>query len=201
MKNQIRSSSSNLKRCSLAAALALCPVLAQAHPFHGTTTGFTAGFAHPLFGLDHILAMVAVGLWAAQLGGRARWIVPATFVTLMALGGAVGMSGLRLPMVETGIVVSVMTLGVLIAVAARMPLPWSAALTGLFALFHGHSHGAEIPAATSGLAYAVGFVVATASLHVCGLGLGMFARKKLPLPALRYAGATVAVAGSLLWLA
>src|SRR5580698_8957387 len=142
-------------------ALILAPVLAHAHPGHDTS-GFSAGVAHPLHGLDHILAMVAVGLWAAQLGGRAKWLVPASFVSVMALGGALGMAGVAIPFAEQGIFASVLILGVLIAASVRLPLAASMSIVGLFALCHGHAHGTEIPAAASGFNYALGFVLATA---------------------------------------
>src|SRR5579863_3698485 len=134
------------------AILSLCVLAfvgsAAAHPVPGAA-GLTAGFAHPLSGLDHVLAMVAVGLWAAQLGGRALWLVPASFVGFMTLGGALGMAGVHLPMVEAGILASVLILGILIAAAAQLPLAASVAVTGLFAIFHGHAHGTEIPLAAS----------------------------------------------------
>jgi urease accessory protein len=144
--------------------------------------------------------MVAVGLWAAQLGGRARWLVPASFVSMMTVGGALGMMGVNLPLVETGILVSVLVLGILIAAAARLPLAASMAVVGLFAIFHGHAHGAELPAAASGISYALGFLLATAGLHACGLGLGLLAQKRIHAPALRYAGAAIALTGICLCL-
>ncbi len=195
---KIQTGNAKLKIISLAVLFA--PLLAQAHILPGEPNGFTSGFNHPLHGLDHILAMVAVGLWAAQLGGRARWLVPASFATLMTAGGALGMAGLHLPMVEAGIVVSVLALGIFIATAARLPVAASMAVVGLFALFHGHSHGTEIPAAASGLSYALGFVLATAALHGCGVGLGMLAQKQAATPAIRFAGAAIALAGICLWL-
>lgn len=189
------------KTASLLTLLTLVPMLASAHPGHGMGNSFVGGFGHPLSGFDHLLAMLAVGLWAAQLGGRSIWAVPAAFVGMMSLGGILGMTGLPLPMVEAGILASVLVLGILIATAARLPLTASMALVGLFALCHGHAHGTEIPVATSGLAYGFGFVLATAALHVCGVGLGLLAHKRFSIPALRYAGAAIAVAGFCLWLA
>ena len=198
MKNQ--TSGMKSKIILLAALFALIPTLAQAHILPGEPNSFASGFNHPLHGLDHILVMVAVGLWAAQLGGRARWLVPASFVSLMIVGGALGMAGIHLPMVEAGIMVSVLVLGIFIATAARLPMGASMAVVGLFALFHGHSHGTEIPAAASGLSYALGFVLATAALHGCGVGLGMLAQKQTAAPAIRFAGAAIALAGICLWL-
>jgi urease accessory protein len=200
MKNRITLFSSNLKFAAVLALAGLMPALAEAHPFHGAANGFAGGLGHPLSGLDHILAMVAVGLWAAQLGGRSRWMVPATFVSLMVVGGALGMAGVHIPAVESGIAASVLVLGVLIAAAVRLPMFAGMALAGIFAIFHGHAHGTEIPAAASGFTYAAGFVLATIALHACGIGLGMLAQKRMAMPALRLAGAAIAVAGICLWL-
>ena len=182
-----------------AAFLLFASAGAQAHVIPGDVHGFGSGLAHPLGGLDHMLAMVAVGLWAAQLGGRARWLVPASFVGVMALGGALAMAGLRVPFTETGILLSVLVLGILVAVAVRFPLTASMAIVGLFAFFHGHSHGTEMPATAVGYAYGIGFALATASLHACGVGMGMLARQSAKQPAIRFAGAAIAVAGLCLW--
>jgi urease accessory protein len=188
------------KLAAVVALLALTPALAQAHPGHVGAHSFMGGFNHPLSGFDHILAMIAVGLWAAQLGGRAMYLVPAAFVSLMTLGGAMGMAGIHLPMVETGILVSILVLGLLIAAAVRLPTAAGMAIVGLFALFHGHSHGTELPAAATGVTYAIGFILATALLHACGIGLGLLAQKKLPAPAIRFAGAAIVLAGICLWV-
>lgn len=201
MKTKNCVTSSNFKLPVLLALFALLPALAQAHPGHGPANSFAAGISHPLHGLDHILVMLAVGLWAAQLGGRSIWAVPLTFVSLMTVGGVLGMAGVPLPMVETGILVSIIAMGMLIAAAARLPMAVSMALVGVFAIFHGHAHGTEIPMAASGLNYALGFVAATAFLHACGIGLGLLARKQLPPPALRYAGGAIAFCGVCLWMA
>jgi len=189
-----------LKLASVFVLSGLMPVLAHAHPLPGETHSFAAGFTHPLSGLDHILAMVAVGLWAAQLGGRCRWAVPAAFVSLMIVGGALGMTGVYVPAVESGIAASVLVLGILIAAAVKLPMLPGMALVGLFAIFHGHAHGTEIPAAASGLNYAAGFVLATAGLHASGVALGLLAQKHMPALTLRLAGATIAVVGICLWL-
>ena len=182
------------------AAILLLPSLAHAHVGVGETGGFLHGMGHPLSGLDHICAMVAVGLWASQMGGRAIWAVPLTFVGVMALAGALAMFGFRVPLVETGIVVSVLTLGVLIAAAVRLPLSSSMIIVGLFAIFHGYAHGAEMPETASGLAYAAGFVAATAFLHACGIGLGI-AIQKLASPAVvRFAGIAIVFCGGYLLL-
>lgn len=189
------------KTISLLTALSLAPMLASAHPGHSGSHSFASGFSHPLFGWDHILAMVAVGLWAAQLGGRSIYAVPAAFVGLMSVGGILGMTGMHLPMVEAGILASVVVLGLLIATAARLPLVASMALVGLFAIFHGHAHGTEIPATANGLSYGLGFMLATALLHACGIALGLTAQEQFRAPALRYAGAAIALMGVCLWFA
>jgi urease accessory protein len=147
---------------------------ALAHTGAGGTSGFTHGFMHPLGGLDHVLAMVAVGLYAALLGGRALGLVPATFVGAMAAGGALGMAGLALPYGEVGIALSVIALGLAVALRISLPVLLATGLAGLFAIFHGHAHGAEMPDA-SGLTYAAGFMLATALLHGVGIALGLAA--------------------------
>ena len=169
---------------------------AQAHPGHGG--GFTHGFAHPLLGLDHLLAMLAVGLWSAQLGGRARWAVPAAFVGVMALGGALGMAGVGLPLAEQGIAASVLILGLLIAAAVRLPLAAGVALAGIFALCHGYAHGAEMPGTAAGAVYALGFAGATALLHGCGFGLGVLMQRGAKAEWLRASGVAISAAGGLL---
>jgi urease accessory protein len=177
------------------------PSLAQAHPgVPGHAHGLGSGLTHPFTGLDHICAMVAVGLWAAQCGGRAVWLVPLTFVSVMALGGLLGVAGVVVPFVETGIVMSVLVLGVLIAAAVRLPLAASVAIVGLFALFHGQAHGAEMPASASGLVYGAGFVMATACLHVCGIGMGLLAQRWGTARLVRYAGGAIAACGVYLCL-
>ena len=181
----------------LAAAVVLAPALAMAHPGHGTGS-FVSGFTHPLHGFDHLLAMLAVGLWAAQLGGRARWVVPASFVGVMSLGGALALVGVGLPLAEQGIVASVLILGLLIAATVRLPLAASAALVGLFALCHGHAHGVEMPASAAGAAYGLGFVGCTALLHVLGMGLGLFLQHTGRRDWLRATGVSIGLAGLLL---
>ncbi|OCP39057.1 HupE/UreJ family protein [Ensifer sp. LC163] len=163
-----------MNRRILIAAAALmasaAPAFAHLNPDeHGS---FAAGFSHPLFGLDHILVMVAVGLWAAQIGGRALWIVPTAFVSMMAVGFALATAGIELPFVEPAILASVVALGLLVAMAVRLDTAASAAIVGLFALFHGHAHGGELGSAGA-LPFAVGFLIATAALHAAGIGLGM----------------------------
>ena len=189
-----------MKASRLALALLLLPTLAHAHTGVGQTSGLWHGFEHPLGGLDHLCAMLAVGLWAAQMGGRSLWAVPLSFVSVMAIGGAVGMAGLSIPFVETGIVASVCILGVLIAAAVRLPLAASVPLVGFFAIFHGHAHGAEMPASTSGFAYAAGFILATALLHGAGILLGIAIQRFTQPVFVRFAGAALVVVGAYLFL-
>lgn len=186
---------------ALSGIIFLLPVSAYAHTGMGHTIGFVNGFGHPLGGLDHILAMVAVGIWAFQTGGKAVWAVPAVFVGVMALGGVLGITGVAIPFTEEGIIISVLLLGVLIAVAVRMPLAINMALVGLFAVFHGHAHGAEMPVVVSGLAYGVGFAVSTALLHLCGIGIGVLFQKTVSMRFVRYTGASIATAGVYLFIA
>jgi urease accessory protein len=184
----------------LVAAIAdlLAPRSALAHTGVSTTHDLLHGLEHPLTGLDHILAMFAVGLWAAQRGGRAIWFVPLTFVLVITLGGALGMSGVSLPFVEQGIAISVLILGVFIAAAVRMPLTISAAIVGLFAISHGYAHGTEIPITASGLTYTVGFIAATFALHATGISVGLASQRLHSSQAVRYTGAAIAVCGLLL---
>lgn len=176
-------------------AMMLVPLMAHAHVSVGHTNGLAHGLLHPLTGLDHIAAMIAVGLWAAQCGGRAAWVVPLSFVTVMLLGGLIGMAGISIPFVEPVIVASVLVLGLLIAAAVRLPLVASSLLVGLFAVFHGHAHGAEMPATASGLAYGIGFVLATGVLHCCGIGLGRFAQRLAGPRLAQYAGGAIVALG------
>jgi urease accessory protein len=157
----------------LALVLALTPSLALAHVGVGETSGVAHGFMHPISGTDHILAMVAVGLFAAHLGGRALWLVPLSFVAMMAFGGVLGMAGIGLAYVEVAIGLSVVVLGIIVAARVNPPVAIAMALVGFFAIFHGHAHGAEMPETASGLAYGVGFILATALLHAIGIGVGI----------------------------
>jgi len=189
-----------MKRTALLAALitALSAIPAFAHTGLGVTHGFFSGFGHPLTGVDHILAMVSVGLWAALLGGRARWLVPLAFVTAMAGGGVLGFYGVQLPFVELGIMASIVGLGLFAAFNIRMHVAGAAAIVAGFALFHGHAHGSEIPAGASGLDYALGFMAATAMLHVVGLMAGIGLSKAQQQKAVQLAGAGVAAIGAAL---
>ncbi len=154
----------------IAFAASTAPAFAHLDPAeHGS---LMAGFTHPLSGLDHILVMIAVGLWAAQIGGRALWVVPSAFVGTMAFGFALAMAGVHLPFVEPAILASVVALGLLVAMAVRMETVACAAVVGVFALFHGYAHGGELGAAGA-LPFSTGFVIATALLHAAGIGLGL----------------------------
>ncbi|MEX2648751.1 MAG: HupE/UreJ family protein [Alphaproteobacteria bacterium] len=169
---------------------------AEAHTFGATGAGFDQGFLHPFSGLDHMLAMVAVGLWAAQHGRPGIWALPVAFPAVMAVGGLLGWAGVAVPAVEPGIAASVLVLGLAVAFAVRPPVWIGIALVAVFALFHGHAHGTELPEAAGPLAYGLGFVMATALLH----GVGIVARLG-PRLAARGAGAAVAASGLALILA
>jgi urease accessory protein len=173
---------------------------AFAHTGVGTHShGFAAGFLHPLMGLDHMLAMLGVGVWAAQLGKRATWLVPAAFVAVMVAGAGLALSGAALPMVEFGIAGSVLVIGALIAFGTRLPVGVAMGLVGLFALFHGHAHSTELPGFAHPAAYGAGFVAATALLHAGGVGIAWMVRRHAAKLPFRIAGAMMAtVCGSLL---
>jgi urease accessory protein len=145
---------------------------AIAHPQTGVALGFKSGFLHPLSGLDHILAMVSVGIWGSQLGKPAIWLLPVTFPMVMAFGGVLGFRGVPLPDVEVGVALSAPVLGLMIALSARPPLWIAAVIVGIFALFHGYAHGKELPHAAQPLAFGMAFVLATGMLHAFGISLG-----------------------------
>ncbi len=176
-------------------AVVLIPAVARAHG-HAGDGGFVSGLNHPVFGYDHLLAMVTVGLLSAQIGGRAIWTVPATFVSVMAVGGLLGMNGIRLPWVEYGIAVSVLTLGTALVSARKLPVVVAMCFVGVFALFHGHAHGSEMPYFSDPALYALGFSLATAFLHVLGAVTGYFAvRHETGKKLLRLTGILIAVSG------
>ena len=179
-------------RAIVLTVLCLFAGTAYAHPGHAPT-GFAGGLAHPFLGVDHLFAMIAIGLWAAQQGGRALWAVPSAFVGAMGLGGALAWSGGVLPHVETGIALSVLALGLLIATRYRASVATGMAIAGVFALFHGYAHGLEMPRAASPVPYALGFVLATACLHGIGIAGGLIGRR-----ALRVAGLGIAATGAAL---
>ena len=176
-------------------ALAGLPVIAQAHEQSGQAAGFLSGLAHPVSGLDHVLAMVAVGLWGAQLGVPAIWMLPVMFPLVMAFGGLLGLLGVPVPGVELGIAASAILLGAMVATESRPPLWLAVLLVAFFAVFHGHAHGTELPPGQSGLLYSVGFVVATGCLHATGIAIGLIHRWGSGRIALRGAGAAVSAAG------
>ena len=180
---------------AVALALALLAAPALAHVQQGQAAGFLTGLAHPVSGLDHVLAMVAVGLWGAQLGAPAIWLLPVTFPMVMALGGFLGLVGIPLPGVEVGIALSALALGLAVALSWRPPLAVAALLVALFAVFHGHAHGTELPEGQSGLTYSMGFVVATGLLHLGGIAIGAIHRWPPGRLTLRVLGAAIAAAG------
>jgi urease accessory protein len=177
--------------------LALVAVGGTAHAHTGLehAVSFASGFAHPWTGLDHLLAMLAVGLWSGLNGGRALWTWPLAFVGLMLAGGALGMAGVPMPIVEPGILASVIVLGLLILGAARMPVTAGAVLVGVFALLHGHAHGAELPAQVPAFTYAAAFASATALLHAIGVGVALLAGSAGGKALVRASGALVAAGG------
>jgi urease accessory protein len=177
-----------MKRIALSLlVLALGFSAALAHPGHGADS-FVTGIAHPLGGLDHIAVMIAVGLWASLKGGRALWIWPAAFVGVMLVGGALGMAHVPVPLVEAGILASVVALGLLVALAVDLPVWLGAAVIGVFAVFHGHVHGSEVAETISGVEYMAGFAFATATLHLVGIGFAQMMTCARLRPAIRVAG-------------
>jgi urease accessory protein len=168
---------------------------ALAHEGAGAAGGFISGFLHPIFGWDHVAAMVAVGLWGAFLGAPAVWLLPVVFPLVMAFGAALGILGIPLPAVEAGIAGSAVILGLMVAVAARPPLWIAGALVGIFAVFHGHAHGTELPGSANPLTYAIGFVMATGLLHLAGISFGLLGQWRWGPTAVRTAGGAIAVAG------
>jgi len=175
-------------------SLAASPALAHSGSIAG---GFAGGFVHPMLGPDHVAAMVAVGLWGAFLGRPAIYILPVVFPLVMALGGALGILGAPLPGVEFVVASSAMVLGAMVALAARPPLWIAAVLVGLFAIFHGQAHGAELPPAADAVVYSAGFVVATGLLHLAGIAFGLLARWPAGRIAVRALGVAIAMAGSI----
>ena len=171
------------------------PTRVLAHPQGSETAGLLSGLQHPVSGLDHILAMVAVGLWGAQLGQPAIWLLPVTFPMVMAFGGMVGLMGFDLPGIEIGIAVSAIILGVMVGWEARPPLWVAAMIVGFFAIFHGHAHGHELPPGADALLYSIGFVVATGCLHAIGIAIGLVHRWPAGKATVRASGVAVALAG------
>jgi len=194
MKTIIYFSNRNSSFClATLAALVAFPVMA--HTGEGLVGGFFSGFMHPVLGWDHVVAMVAVGLWGAFLRAPAIYILPVVFPVIMALGGAAGVVGAPLPYIETGIALSSVVLGLLIAFAVKAPLWLATVIVGVFAVFHGHAHGTELPQAANAVSFAVGFVLATGLLHLLGIGLGYLVARPGGKPAVRVMGVLIALAG------
>lgn len=186
----------------IAILIALWPATALAHTQGGEALGFFSGLAHPVSGVDHVLAMVAVGLWGAQLGSPAIWILPVTFPMVMAFGGTLGLMGLQLPGIEICIALSAIALGFMVLREAQPNLLAAAFLVGFFAIFHGHAHGTELPPGANGMLYSIGFVIATGTLHAAGIAIGLVHRWPVGRLALRAAGALVSLGGVVfLWRA
>jgi urease accessory protein len=169
--------------------------VAYAHGDGEIRGGFGSGFSHPILGLDHVVAMIAVGLWGAQLGAPAIWVLPIAFPMMMAFGGAISLLGIPLPAVEIGIACSAIVLGGMVLFEAKPPIYITVAIVGVFALFHGHAHGTEIPDGASGLAYSLGFVLGTGLLHAAGIGMGYIGEWPGGKSVLRGAGAMVLASG------
>lgn len=176
-------------------ASVLLPGAALAHTGEGVAGGFMSGLAHPILGADHIVAMVAVGLWGAFLGAPAIWVLPIVFPLVMAFGAVLGVLGVPIPAVETGIATSAVVLGLLVLMAARLPLWLAAVIVGVFAIFHGYAHGVELPAAANPFAYGVGFVLATGCLHLVGIAFGLLSRWPAGVYAVRAGGAVISLVG------
>lgn len=168
---------------------------AYAHVQQGQAVSFLTGLEHPWSGLDHVLAMIAVGLWGAQLGNPAIWILPITFPLVMSLGAMMGLLGIPLPGIEIGIAVSAIVLGIMVLGEVSPKLSVAVILVGCFAVFHGHAHGTELPAGQSGFLYSIGFVVATGCLHGLGIGIGLIHRWPVGRLALRGSGAFITAMG------
>ncbi|MEY3037666.1 MAG: hypothetical protein RL143_233 [Pseudomonadota bacterium] len=176
--------------------LLLVASYATAHTGEGINNGFQSGFWHPIMGWDHVVAMVAVGLWGAFLGAPAIWLLPVVFPLVMAFGGAMGMMGIPLPAVEVGIALSGIVLGLLVLFAVKAPLWIASVIVGVFAIFHGHAHGTELPNAFSPYGYAAGFVIATGLMHIIGIGIGFLTRSSFGTYVVRATGALIAAVGA-----
>lgn len=176
-------------------ALLVAPEAGFAHVTQEALGGFATGFAHPLKGPDHFLAMFAVGIWGAQMGGRSVWTLPVSFPLIMAMGGLAGMLGLPLPRVELGIALSIIVLGSAIVLAWRPVEALALLVIGIFAVFHGYAHGAELPNATDPADYGLGFVVATGLIHLFGVGVGLLLGKPFNGRVARALGGVIAVGG------
>ena len=183
------------KQLATALSLMIFSSTAFAHTGEGINTGFASGFWHPIMGWDHVVAMVAVGLWGAFLGAPAIWILPVVFPLVMAIGGALGIAGVPIPAVETGIALSGVVLGLLIVFAVKAPLWVASVIVGIFAIFHGHAHGTEFPTEFNAYGYAVGFVIATGLLHLIGIAFGFLNKVDYGTILVRLGGAIIALVG------
>jgi urease accessory protein len=181
--------------CAASAVLVVLTDSALAHSAEGLAGGFSSGFLHPVLGLDHLVAMVGVGLWGAFLGMPAIWLLPVIFPLVMALGGVLGIADVPLPHVETWIAASAVAIGLGVALALRPPLWLVAVIVGAFAIFHGHAHGTELPEAANPLSYALGFVIATGLLHLCGIGVGTLSKWPWGKSVVRGGGLAIAAVG------
>lgn len=186
---------SHLKSLCLLSLLLMYSTIASAHETHGITGGFISGFSHPFLGLDHVAAMVAVGLWGALLGNASVWVLPIVFPLIMAFGGALGVIGIAVPAVETGIAASALVIGLMVAFKARPPIYIAAVIVGVFAIFHGHAHGTELPGSVSPLTYSIGFVISTGLLHLAGILFGLMIRWPVGKVAVQIGGGVIALAG------
>lgn len=184
-----------LRTLVAAVFLGLFAHAAEAHVRSGVAVGFESGVLHPITGWDHVVAMVAVGLWGSFLGRPAIWVLPVVFPLVMAFGGSLGVLDVPLPHVETGIAISAIVLGLMVATSARLPLARAAVIVGIFAIFHGHAHGTELPGVANPFAYALGFVIATGCLHILGILFGTLTKWKEGRIAVRTGGMAIAVTG------
>lgn len=180
----------------IGAILMTLATAAEAHTGQGVIGGFSSGFLHPITGWDHVVAMVAVGLWGAFLGSPAIWILPVVFPLVMAFGGMLGVMGVPLPFVETGIALSGIVLGLVVLFGVRAPIWLASIVVGIFAIFHGHAHGAELPEAANPFSYALGFVIATGLLHLFGIAFGFLTLVPKGQYIVRAAGAAIAAVGA-----
>lgn len=185
----------NISKLTILTILLATVSNAYAHESAGITGGFISGFTHPLFGWDHVVAMVAVGLWGASLGKKAIWVLPVVFPLVMAFGGALGVVGIDIPEVERGIALSAIVLGAMVAFSVRAPVVVAALIVGTFAIFHGHAHGTELPNAASPLAYSIGFVLSTGLLHIFGIVFGFLIRWPAGKTTIKIAGALISLVG------
>jgi len=189
-KNEIRN------RIYLIFTLCLVPVLAFSHETGDVAGGMLSGFIHPISGLDHVVAMVAVGIWGAQLRGKAIWVLPVVFPLLMAFGGALGVAGINIPGVEIFIALSGIVLGVLVAMEVHLKLVYAILIVAFFAVFHGYAHGVALPHAVQPLGYGLGFVITTGLLHLAGILIGTLNKLKAGKIIIRLLGVCVALVGT-----